>query len=226
MVVAGSVSPVRTWRPYVIRRILGAVAALAARDAERLLRFVAAAEELAGDDPFTPEVLAALWRAGDTRRRLRAALAALEWTADDGPRGVVLLTAGGRIDYASPAGRRLLRDYFGACGDEADVPVPVARWLETGEPRLLRRSADRRLTVTRSGASVLLEETRDELGLTSREQQILSWVARGKTNAEVAETLCIAPSTVRKHLDNIYAKLGVRTRTAAVAAFLGALDSR
>jgi DNA-binding CsgD family transcriptional regulator len=38
-------------------------------------------------------------------------------------------------------------------------------------------------------------------------------------NAEVAEALWISPGTVRKHLENAYAKLGVRTRTAAVARF-------
>ena len=50
-------------------------------------------------------------------------------------------------------------------------------------------------------------------------------MARGKTNREVAEPLWIAPSTVRKHLDNVYAKLGVSTRTAAVAQFIGVLDA-
>jgi DNA-binding CsgD family transcriptional regulator len=72
---------------------------------------------------------------------------------------------------------------------------------------------------------LLLEETHDELGLTAREQQILAWVARGKTNPEIAETLWIAPSTVRKHLENVYAKLGVHTRTTAIARFLGAFEA-
>jgi DNA-binding CsgD family transcriptional regulator len=54
---------------------------------------------------------------------------------------------------------------------------------------------------------------------------VLAWVARGKRNAEVAELLCLSPGTVRKHLENIYAKLGVNTRTAAVARFLGLLDA-
>ena len=45
-----------------------------------------------------------------------------------------------------------------------------------------------------------------------------------KTNAEIAELLWLAPSTVRKHLENVYAKLGVSTRTAAVARFLGLID--
>src|SRR5436189_1022054 len=49
-----------TWSPFVIRRIFGEVAALASRDAERVLRFVADAEELGGDEPFTPQVLVEL----------------------------------------------------------------------------------------------------------------------------------------------------------------------
>jgi DNA-binding CsgD family transcriptional regulator len=70
----------------------------------------------------------------------------------------------------------------------------------------------------------VLEETQDVLGLTPRERQILAFVARGSTNREIAETLWISPSTVRKHLENIYAKLGVRTRTAAAARLLGTLN--
>jgi DNA-binding CsgD family transcriptional regulator len=46
-------------------------------------------------------------------------------------------------------------------------------------------------------------------------------VERGKTNAEIAEILWLSPNTVRKHLENAYGKLGVRTRTAAVARLRG-----
>ncbi|HEU5279630.1 MAG TPA: LuxR C-terminal-related transcriptional regulator [Gaiellaceae bacterium] len=60
-----------------------------------------------------------------------------------------------------------------------------------------------------------------ELGLTRRERQILEWVERGKTNAEIAQVLWLSPSTVRKHLENAYGKLGVHTRTAAVARLRG-----
>lgn len=57
--------------------------------------------------------------------------------------------------------------------------------------------------------------------LTPREQEILRLVARGKTNREIAAVLYLSPGTVRKHLDNSYAKLGVHTRASAVArAFL------
>jgi DNA-binding CsgD family transcriptional regulator len=58
----------------------------------------------------------------------------------------------------------------------------------------------------------------DELErLTGREAEILELVAAGLTNAAIAERLWISPGTVKKHLDNIYAKLGVANRTAAVA---------
>jgi len=58
--------------------------------------------------------------------------------------------------------------------------------------------------------------------LTPREREILAWVARGKTNREIAAVLYLAPGTVGKHLDNVYGKLGVGSRAAAVArAFLG-----
>lgn len=55
--------------------------------------------------------------------------------------------------------------------------------------------------------------------LTPREMDVLEWVARGKTNRDVAEILGMSPRTVNKHLEHIYEKLGVETRTAAVAQF-------
>jgi DNA-binding CsgD family transcriptional regulator len=56
-----------------------------------------------------------------------------------------------------------------------------------------------------------------QLGLTPRELEVLRWVAPGKTNAEIALLLYISPETVRRHMRNVFSKLGVRTRTAAVA---------
>jgi DNA-binding CsgD family transcriptional regulator len=53
--------------------------------------------------------------------------------------------------------------------------------------------------------------------LTPREQEVLALVAEGKSNAEIASELWIAVGTVRIHLDHIYRKLGVRSRTAALA---------
>ena len=53
--------------------------------------------------------------------------------------------------------------------------------------------------------------------LTPREREILGLVAEGMTNAQIAAILWIAPSTVKKHLENIYGKLCVPGRAAAVA---------
>lgn len=54
--------------------------------------------------------------------------------------------------------------------------------------------------------------------LSPRQREILELVAAGKTNAEIARLLWISPGTVRKHLENAYERLGVHTRTGAVAA--------
>jgi DNA-binding CsgD family transcriptional regulator len=164
-----------------------------------------------------------LWRAAQTRRRLQASMIALDWEAEHQSRGVIVLAPGGEIELFSPAARRLVHEYFGAAR-EAGLPAALAEWLETGSGTMRRHRGHCRLTIDRSGDALLFEETREELGLTPRERQILAWVARGKTNPEIAEILWIAPTTVRRHLEHIYAKLGVRTRTAAVTRFLGALD--
>ncbi len=52
-------------------------------------------------------------------------------------------------------------------------------------------------------------------GLTSREVEVLGLVAAGMTNAQVAERLFLSPRTVQRHLNSIYHKLGVSSRTAA-----------
>jgi len=51
--------------------------------------------------------------------------------------------------------------------------------------------------------------------LTAREREVLDIVATGAANAAIAEELVVSPATVKKHLDNIYAKLGVSSRAAA-----------
>jgi DNA-binding CsgD family transcriptional regulator len=70
---------------------------------------------------------------------------------------------------------------------------------------------------------LLLTHSNSALGLTRREIEVLGWVAAGKTNAETAELLSIAPGTVKKHLDHIYEKLRVGTRTEAVVTAMGIL---
>ena len=53
-------------------------------------------------------------------------------------------------------------------------------------------------------------------GLTAREREVLQWLSGGKRDRDIADLLGISHRTVHKHLQRIYEKLGVETRTAAV----------
>jgi DNA-binding CsgD family transcriptional regulator len=169
--------------------------------------------------------LARMLEASRTRRLLRSALGEIERADEHEKRGFVLLSPGGALEFASPPARRLLREFFPPAAP-GRLPSDLADWLDTGvEASFIRRNDDRRLVVRRAADSLLLEERVEAVALTAREREVLSWVARGKTNAEIAQMLWLAPSTVRKHLENVYTKLGVSTRTAAVARFLGLVDA-
>ena len=61
---------------------------------------------------------------------------------------------------------------------------------------------------------VILEES---LSITSREAEVLLWLAHGKTNREIAEILEMSPRTVNKHLEQMYPKVGADNRTAAAS---------
>jgi DNA-binding CsgD family transcriptional regulator len=168
--------------------------------------------------------LAAIWEAARSRRLLRATLAELDHSDAAASRGVVFLNLVGDVEFASEPARRLLQEYFGAAG-AAMLPPDLAEWVASGTGPLVRRQGLRELTVERTDETLILHERQMEVELTAREREVLAWVARGKTNPEIARLLWLAPSTVRKHLENVYAKLGVSTRTAAVTRFLGLLDA-
>jgi DNA-binding CsgD family transcriptional regulator len=64
--------------------------------------------------------------------------------------------------------------------------------------------------------AVTPDGTSPDLPLTPREREVLQWLAAGKTDRDIGEILEISPRTVHKHLQRVYEKLGVETRTAAV----------
>ncbi len=64
------------------------------------------------------------------------------------------------------------------------------------------------------------------LGVTSREAEVLLWVAQGKSNADVGIILGMAEKTVKKHLSNIFQKLGIESRNAATVRALECLATR
>jgi DNA-binding NarL/FixJ family response regulator len=92
--------------------------------------------------------------------------------------------------------------------------VRAVRTVACGES-LLFPAAVRDLVATRGRAGG------DELrgaGLTEREGEVLRWMARGLSNAEIARELIVGVETVKTHVGNVLAKLGARDRTQAVVA--------
>ena len=66
----------------------------------------------------------------------------------------------------------------------------------------------------------------ESLGLTEREAEVLLWVAQGKSNGDIAILLGMAEKTVKKHMGNIFEKLGLEGRNAATVRALEALSQR
>ena len=64
------------------------------------------------------------------------------------------------------------------------------------------------------------------LGLSTREIEVMSLIANGHTNGEIATHLFLAEKTVKNHVRRIYSKLGVHTRPAAIAHWLSARSPR
>ena len=71
-----------------------------------------------------------------------------------------------------------------------------------------------------------LDRLHARVKLTRREAEVLLWLARGKSNRDIGQILDVSHRTVNKHLEQIYPKLGVEGRTAAVALAVRALEDR
>ncbi|HZE51664.1 MAG TPA: response regulator transcription factor [Bradyrhizobium sp.] len=152
----------------------------------------------------------------------------------------------GKMMWATPQAQRLLSENLSAgMDDEFVLPGPMLQWLEQAQKGkagskthataasfpdneqlrlqymgklgpnefLLRLAKDSRADMPAEFSS--------ELGLTTREGEVLSWLSKGKTNRDIAQILGLSPRTVDKHLEQIYAKLGVENRTAAAAIAAG-----
>ena len=78
---------------------------------------------------------------------------------------------------------------------------------------------------------VSVDQARDEqvlrhrLKLTAREAEVLLWVSRGKTNRDIGDILGLSPRTVNKHLEQVFAKIGVENRATAAIQVVNMLQS-
>jgi DNA-binding CsgD family transcriptional regulator len=163
----------------------------------------------------------------------------------DGVRSMVLDRAG-RPLLATPAAWDLIAAYFpGRSAFAGAFPRSIRDWLRAqlarfsrehelpppASPFVITNDHGDRLTLrllyggkTGDQALLVLQERRvtppatvaPHLGLSPREQEVLRLVRDGRTSAEIAGVLTVSRRTVEKHLENIYCKLGVENRTAAV----------
>ncbi|MPQ71385.1 MULTISPECIES: response regulator transcription factor [Pseudomonas] len=104
-----------------------------------------------------------------------------------------------------------------------EVLARVAAHLRTSRTLLSARAASQpvaALSLNDEPASQVLSA---RFQLTGREVEVLRWVACGKTNRDIGTILDLSPRTVNKHLEHVYIKLGVETRTAATSVVLSAM---
>jgi DNA-binding CsgD family transcriptional regulator len=146
---------------------------------------------------------------------------------------LVVRASDGRLVWQTALARTLLVEHFGS-HDQA--PPAVLQWLraqaarrdpvpltvERGAKRLtfaLHESTDdddQWLVVLREASdAAVIEAMAIAFRLTAREAEVLYWVAKGKTNKDIGDILSLSPRTVTKHLEHVFQKLGVETRTAA-----------
>jgi CheY-like chemotaxis protein/DNA-binding CsgD family transcriptional regulator len=145
----------------------------------------------------------------------------------------------GRLMWQTPLARELLHAYYGTSAPE--TPAPVLDWLRRHlaaaqrhiePPKLTAELGARRLVIRlhrQTGDDDWLIVMREEsdtavigsmslaFRLTAREAEVLYWVVKGKINRDIADILGASPATVKKHLERVFMKLGVETRTAAAA---------
>ena len=89
--------------------------------------------------------------------------------------------------------------------------------LERAQIRARRRELEERRRRARQAGAPRLALVEDGDNLSDREYEVLQLVAAGLSNREIAQRIVVAAGTVKRHVHNIYRKLGVRCRTQAVA---------
>ncbi len=175
-----------------------------------------------------PEVLARLATHVQNARAARLAREAV----DVAGMGVVVLDGQGRVAWRSPQATRWLGDAFGTETADADGRAWLQKAHASGEAHI-RLPDGRALQARHMGAGGLSEAMlllrmgpaqahaapprQPDVPLTPRETEVLAWLAKGKTNRDIADILGMSPRTVNKHLEHIFEKLGVETRSAATA---------
>jgi DNA-binding CsgD family transcriptional regulator len=183
--------------------------------------------------------LAQMRRDAAARDAARMLESIVDRTLGDRGRAAVAVGGGGAVAFASAGALDLIASYVPQWRRADVLPELVADWRARERTRGLRPSRDlvidgsegrllaRLLPSAEPGGHdvILLDEHRlgasllalAGLGLSPRQAEVLLLVARGRTNAQVAGAIHVSPRTVQKHMENIFDRLGVRSRAAATA---------
>lgn len=198
--------------------------------------------------PIIPEELIA--RLNAHVANARTALSA-RMVLDDAGRSLIAVDRSGRLRWCTPqAGARLAATLDATAGG-VTLPTVARQWLETLLQSPDISAAEKNVTIATGakrilrfsfvgeGASdeILLQLTdndqasdeallQERLPLTTREAEVLLWTARGKSNRDIGTILGLSPRTVNKHLEQIFAKLGVDNRTSAALLAIQTLPPR
>jgi CheY-like chemotaxis protein/DNA-binding CsgD family transcriptional regulator len=211
--------------------------------------YLVAALESGGVDyvtkPIKPkEVLARMGvhlKGARERRQTRNALDAFGYAT------IAVRAVDGSLMWQTPLARDLLERY---CATHApETPAVVVEWLRNCL-RLLQNQCEPSKLALERGATQLIFRLHQQIGdvdadgdwlivmrevsdtavieamslsfkLTAKEAEVLYWVVKGKTNKDIGDILGSSPMTVKKHLERVFVKLGVETRTAAAGMAMG-----
>lgn len=196
-------------------------------------------------DLLTPH-LAAAFRNAQAFERLESKCKFLTFAVE---RGIVVVDTRGHFVFVNDIAEKLLQIYFGDFVAD-NLPEALQRYMEhegfiladknyhapvdpfrvrrQGSALLIRAAFDnvaRQLTLIFEERADRSEHDFCSLGLTARESEVLFWIGKGKTDWEIALMCSISPRTVQKHVENMFVKLGVETRTAAVSVATEKVES-
>jgi len=205
---------------------------------------VAAGFEAGGVDyvtkPIRPrEVLARIASHLQTARLMNQARSALDAF---GQATIAISPSSREVIWKTPLAKTLMQDYF---SDDIETsenksPARILRWIDDclqqlsanlpmqplniiqNSKRLVlnigRLTEDEWVVMLREESdSIKIEALMSTFKITKKEAEVLYWVIKGKTNKDIGDILGSSSRTVNKHLEHIFYKLGVETRTAAAA---------
>ncbi len=157
---------------------------------------------------------------------------------DAAGRHLLAVSPSGRVQWSTPQAQQVLKMMSGRDDTLEYVAGELARWISKAGETSAGHSATLTLEIG-NGAKIQLHHLgsiaaeeylfrlttadhpnqdailREHFSLTAREAEVLLWIAKGKSNRDIGDILGLSPRTVNKHLEQIYAKLGVENRASA-----------